>query len=43
MTKTGLKITELTGATISGGETFNGLTTGATHTGGTTKTTLTTK
>jgi hypothetical protein len=43
MKSTGLKIKEYTGASVSGGETFNGLTTGATYTGGTLKTTLTTR
>lgn len=43
MTKTSLTVKEYTGATLSGGELFNGVTLGATYTGGTLKTSLKTK
>jgi hypothetical protein len=43
MTSTGQSVKMYTGATVSGGDTFHGLTTGASYTGGSLKSTLTTR
>jgi hypothetical protein len=43
LTSTGKSVTIYTGATLSGGTTFHGLTSGGTYSGGTKLTTATTK